>query len=31
MRRVDAQTVEMRFPSMLAAYRMYVLMYRMQP
>ena len=31
MRRVDAQTVEMRFPSMLDAYRMYVLMYRMQP
>ena len=31
MQRVDAQTVEMRFPSMLAAYRTYVLMYRMQP
>lgn len=31
MRRVDGQTVEMSFPSMLAAYRMYVLMYRLQP
>ena len=31
MRRVDGQTMEMSFPSMLAAYRMYVLMYRMQP
>jgi len=31
MRRLDGQTVEMSFPSMLAAYRMYVLMYRMQP
>lgn len=31
MHRVDGQTVEMRFPSMLAAYRMYVLMYRMNP
>ena len=31
MRRIDGQTVEMSFPSMLAAYRLYVLMYRMQP